>query len=99
MIRVASIAGEIDSEAAGEAKGHGGREKPHVLKRAMVPQQVKKRLHGPIGDHVKSDIEVAPTEEAASIDNSGPGGGGGEPDSDDSLETLESSEPDSSGPG
>jgi RNA polymerase sigma factor (sigma-70 family) len=55
--------------------------------------------HSGPGGGEPGEIEVAPTDEAASIDNSGPGGGGGEPDSDDSVETLEPSEPDSSGPG
>jgi RNA polymerase sigma factor (sigma-70 family) len=55
--------------------------------------------HSGPGGGEPGEIEVAPTDEAASIDNSGPGGGGGEPDSDDSVETLELSEPDSSGPG
>jgi RNA polymerase sigma factor (sigma-70 family) len=51
------------------------------------------------GGGAPGELEIAPTEEAASIDNSGPGGGDGEPDSDPEVQTLEPEEPDSSGPG
>jgi RNA polymerase sigma factor (sigma-70 family) len=55
--------------------------------------------HSGPGGGGPGEIQVDPTEEAASIDHSGPGGGGGEPDGDPEVETLEPDEPDSSGPG
>jgi RNA polymerase sigma factor (sigma-70 family) len=87
-----------------DRSGPGGGEEPEPGDDRSGPGGGEERLaeepedHSGPGGGGSGEVSDDPIDETARTDNSGPGGGG-ESGSDGSLETIEPSEPDNSGPG